>query len=95
MSLSREDRFDPEIERQMRDLYNSLSEKDRRRYAAIEAVKLPQGEQKYIAEVLGCCDYTVRKGVRELEQLADGDPVEGRVRREGAGRPKKRLAVPA
>ena len=95
MSLSREERFDSRVERQMRDLYESLSEKDRRRYAAVEAVKLPHGGQTYITEVLGCCPDTLRKGVQELEQLADGDPVEGRVRREGAGRPKKRSTIPA
>ena len=33
-------KYSPEIEVKMRDFYNSLSEKDRRRYAAIEAEKL-------------------------------------------------------
>ncbi len=37
-----------EIEVQMQRYYESLSEKDRRRYAAIEAVKLGYGGQAYI-----------------------------------------------
>ncbi len=36
------------IEAQMQQYYQSLSEKDRRRYAAIEAVKLGYGGQVYI-----------------------------------------------
>ena len=37
----------------MKKFYNTLSEKDRRRYAAIEALKLGYGGQKYICEILG------------------------------------------
>ena len=33
-------KYTPAIEVKMRDFYNSLSEKDRRRYAAIEVEKL-------------------------------------------------------
>jgi hypothetical protein len=32
--------YPPEIEQQMQRFYQSLSEKDRRRYAAVEALKL-------------------------------------------------------
>jgi len=42
----------PEIEIKMRDFYNSLSEKDRRRYAAIEAEKLGYGGASYIRQLL-------------------------------------------
>ena len=42
------------IEEQMQRYYQSLSEKDRRRYAAIEAVKLGHGGISYINRVLGC-----------------------------------------
>ena len=44
----------PEIEHSMRMFYDSLSEKDRRRYAAIEAAKLDHGGTAYIANLLGC-----------------------------------------
>jgi hypothetical protein len=37
-------------------------EKDRRRYAAIEAMKLGHGGQNYISSVLGCHFQTVMAG---------------------------------
>ena len=38
------------VEQQMKQFYHSLSEKDRRRYAAIEAVKLGWGGITYISQ---------------------------------------------
>lgn len=90
IAFRKEDRYEPDIEQSMRDFYNSLSEKDRRRYAAIEAKKLRHGGIRYIAQVLGCDVKTVAGGLEEIPELADGDPLAGRVRAEGAGRPKKR-----
>jgi hypothetical protein len=40
-------RYSPKIEEQMEAFYQSLSEKDRRRYAAIEACKLGRGGLSY------------------------------------------------
>lgn len=37
------ERYPVQIERQMKLFYDSLSEKDRRRYAAVEAAKLGHG----------------------------------------------------
>ncbi len=45
------DAYSGEIEVKMRRLYGWLSEKDRRRYAAIEAAKLGHGGIEYIARV--------------------------------------------
>ncbi len=45
-------KYSDEIEKDMRSLYDSLSEKDRRRYAAIEAKKLGHGGVVYIATLL-------------------------------------------
>ena len=42
--------YSPEIEHSMRMFHDSLSEKDRRRYAAIEAAKLGHGGIEYIAD---------------------------------------------
>lgn len=78
----------------MRAFFATLSEKDQRRYAAVETMKLPHGGLQYIAEVLGCSQRTIQRGIDEFAQLPDGDPVEGRVRREGGGRPKKKNASP-
>jgi hypothetical protein len=53
----------------MKTFYESLSEKDRRRYAAVEAAKLGQGGTDYMATVLGCAPKTIRQGQRDLEAL--------------------------
>jgi hypothetical protein len=62
--------YSPEIEQLVRHYYQSLSEKDRRRFTALEAIKLGHGGTRYIAKVLGCDPQTVRGGMRELKQLS-------------------------
>lgn len=52
------------IEHQMQQYYSSLSEKDRRRYAAIEAVKLGHGGISYVYRLLGCSRSSIQLGVR-------------------------------
>lgn len=62
-------RFTPysaEIELFMQQLYASLSERDRRRYAAVEAIKLGQGGILYLAHLFGCSERTLRHGLTEL-----------------------------
>jgi hypothetical protein len=72
-----------EIEGVMRDFFDSLPERQRRRYAAVEAVKLGRGAVRYLAGVLGCDEKTIRRGKRELLRP---DPLEpGRCRKKGAG----------
>ena len=75
-------------EKRMRDFAQTLSEKDRRRFAAIEAAQRGYGAIVYIAGVLGCSTKTIERGMKELDQLQD-DPAAGRVRRAGAGRKKR------
>ena len=58
--------YDPAMAATMKRLYDSLNEKDRRRYAGIEALKLGFGGRRYIAGVLGCSRRTVSKGAREV-----------------------------
>jgi hypothetical protein len=72
------------IEAQMQRYYQSLSEKDRRRYAAIEAVKLGYGGQVYIRRLFGCHHETLALGLAELENEA-GLEQEG-IRQLGGGR---------
>jgi hypothetical protein len=74
--------YSPEIQRSMQMFYNSLSEKDRRRYAAIEAAKLGYGGIELISTLLGCDPKTIRQGKEDLEQLPDG--LDNRVRKKGA-----------
>lgn len=84
------DGYNERTERHMRAVYETLSEKDRRRYAAVEAEKLGHGGNRYIIELLGCSKMTLTRGKAELEQLAqEGDPAAGRQRRAGGGRKPK------
>jgi hypothetical protein len=72
------------IEQQMQRYYTSLSERDRRRYAAIEAVKLGHGGISYISRVLSCDYRTIKLGMQELrDETALPQP---RIRRPGGGR---------
>jgi len=59
--------YSKEVEKRMQLFYESLTEKDRRRYAAIETLKLPYGGQTYISEVLGCDVKTIQQGLSDLE----------------------------
>jgi len=70
-----------DVEQMMKRHFDWLSEKDRRRYAAIEAFKLKHGGIEYIARVLQCDPKTIQQGLRELEQLEDS--AAGRVRKKG------------
>ena len=42
-----------DVENFMKDVYSSLPENARRKYAAVEALKLPRGGKNYIIKVLG------------------------------------------
>lgn len=75
-------------EQAMRKLFETLSEKDRRRFAAFEALQRGHGGIQYIAEVLECSRRTIERGIAELADLPQ-DPAAGRIRRPGAGRPPK------
>jgi hypothetical protein len=75
-----------ENEKQMKAFYDSLNEKDRRRYAAIEAMKLGHGGQKYISDVLGCHFQTVMAGINEITNGTETP--EGRIRKLGGGKKK-------
>ncbi len=79
--------YRPDIEQLLRQYSQGLSEKDRRRFAALAAIKLGQGGTRSIAQVLGCDPQTVKDGMRELKQLPD-DPAGSRVRKPGGGRKK-------
>lgn len=81
----------PENERNqshLKSFFQSLSEKDRRRFAAVEAERLGHGGVQRAAELLGCSTRTISRGLTELDSL-HVDPAAGRVRRPGAGRKKR------
>lgn len=60
-----------EVEKQMKEFYRRLSEKDRRRYAAVGAAKLDHGGQRYIAQLFGIDGKTIRQGRADLEVAED------------------------
>ncbi len=78
--------YPEEIEEKMIRYYNSLSEKERRRYAAIEAEKLGYGGISYIVRLFGCRPDTIKRGLSDLEstELINED----RIREKGGGRKK-------
>ena len=91
--------YSAEVERKMQRFFEWLSEKDRRRYAAVEATKRGQGGVEYIARVLACDPKTIRQGLRDLEE--EEDAAAGRIRKKGGGvhsepsrnRPSKRTSA--
>ncbi len=84
--------YSSEIETQMRNFYQTLSEKDRRRYAAIEAKKLGYGGINYICRIFHCNDRTVKRGMSELEKALPNN--ENRIRQPGGGRKSVLATMP-
>jgi hypothetical protein len=76
-------KYPRKIEKQMQKYYQTLSEKDRRRYAAIEATKLKYGGKGYICQVFGCDYKTIARGLEEIQdqQLVN----QKRIRKKGGG----------
>lgn len=56
------------IETKMKNFYKSLSEKDKRHYSAIEAIKLGHGGVKYISNLFQCSRQTIHTGMKDFEQ---------------------------
>jgi hypothetical protein len=75
------------VEKQL-SYYQSLPEKQRRHFLAMEYLRLGVGSQRYLASVFSCSRKTILKGVRELT----GNNYEGdysRQREIGGGRKKR------
>jgi len=60
--------YTPEVERDMKMFYDSLNEKDKRHYSALEAKKLRYGGVTYIADLLGCDRASVQSGWNEFKK---------------------------
>jgi hypothetical protein len=66
----------------MRRVFGSLSERERRLYAAAEAAKLGRGGLQYLTRLFECDPKTIRRGIRELQE---GSPLlPGQSRKKGA-----------
>ena len=91
--------YSADVEQKMQRFFGWLSEKDRRRYAAVEVAKLGHGGVEYIARVLACDPTTIRQGLRDLEEAEDA--AAGRIRTKGVdarrapshSRPSKRTSA--
>lgn len=90
--MERIERYDQEVAEQMKNLYQSLSEKDQRRYAAIEAKKLGYGGISYICRLFGCDASSVRRGLSELATALK--PNDKRIRAAGGGRKRIVASLP-
>ena len=77
--MSTQTSYTPDIELMMKRLFATLSEKDRRRYAAIEAAKLGSSGISAISSLFGLDAKTVRRGLTELALPVD--PAPSRVRK--------------
>ena len=83
--------YDEKTESYMVNYFESLLERDKRRYVAIEVSKLGWGGQSYLSRLLGISRPVINKAKRELENPAlQGDMPPGRQRRRGGGRKKKK-----
>jgi hypothetical protein len=79
--------YPPDVAKHMQNCFTSLSEKDRRRYAAVEVVKLGHGGITYISQLFGCSPELIEHGLQDL-QLLPHDPAGDRIRRPGGGKKK-------
>lgn len=73
--------YPPSVEQAMKTFFGSLREKDRRRYAAVEAAKLGHGGIEYVSGLLGIDPKTILQGQQDLDNLPDVPPE--RVRKKG------------
>lgn len=79
------EKYSSEVEKVMLNYYNSLQERDKRRYAAIEALKLGFGGKQYIYRLFQMSPNTLSRGISEL--LSDeGRIAFSRQRKVGGGR---------
>lgn len=76
-------KYTTETEEKMKQYYDGLNEKEKRHYAAVEAIKLGHGSKTYIAGIVKCDRKTIAKGIKELDKL---ELTFGRVRKSGGGR---------
>ena len=78
--------FEYDIEKHESFFFSQLSERGKRQYAGLEAMKLGYNGVKIVSKRLGINEHTIRKGKREL--LEQSFLPEGKIRRKGGGRKK-------
>lgn len=88
-----QDFYSPETLEAKVKYYQSLPEKQRRHFLAMEYLSLGKGSQRYLARVFKCSRQPIVNAVRELrENNFQADYTrQGKV---GGGRKKKNVAIP-
>lgn len=81
--------YSPEFLEKQIKYFNSLPEKQRRHFLAMEYQRLGRGSQRYIARVFGGARQVIVNGVKELQAI-DFKPDYSRQRKSGGGRKKKK-----
>jgi len=76
-------KYNTSIEQNMLSLYDSLDEKNRRRYAGLEARRLGRGGVLYISSLFCCGKKQIRKGIQELNSPSCMSKT--RIRKSGGG----------
>ncbi len=71
------------VEQAMLFIFSTLNERQRRLYAATEALKLGHGGVTYVAGLFGCHRRTVERGLLELRLAQPPAPAQ-RARKKGA-----------
>ena len=79
------EKYTQDIEDKMKLFFLNLSEKDKRHYAALEAIKLDYGGIQYLASLFGYSRQTISQGIQELKSHPLASPKD-KVRRSGGGR---------
>lgn len=89
--MPRIETYDEDTEEYMVLFFETLNEKSRRYYAAVEAKKLGHGGIIYISNLLDISERTIKRG---LEELAKKKLLKGRIRQSGGGRKKLEQVSP-
>ncbi len=76
-----------------RKFFDSLSEKDRRRFVALEAHRRGRNGVKEVSEFYEIHPHTIRRGKDELEEGLEGDRV-GYIRRPGGEEKRLKHIIP-
>ncbi len=84
--------YPEKVEQHIITTYNLLSEKDRRLYLAVEAVKLPKGGISYLSTLVNCSRTIIHDGLKELNE-PELIPESG-IRKKGGGRKLAMETIP-
>ena len=80
------DVYPPSVEKEMKNFFSALSEKDKRRYVAIESMAIGHGGDTYIADIFACSPKTISRGRNEIENMTYDTGNDARIRNPGGGR---------